>query len=243
LTLVLIIATPFIVSALQVNNVTELKQLNIVSEVSTADSATRDVTSTTAISQSSQINSNSEISSSTVATTNKATEVTTSSATAENSTNKKVEKVTKPESNTTVKNVPSGHGFKSYTNYKLLRADSQQGRLQKLAYSDENGLRKVGEYYCVALGTYYGTTIGDCYIVTLSSGSKFKMTLCDVKADVHTDRNNQYTVVNGCMTEFYVDYSNFNSRAKRAGTISVIAGFEGDVVSIEKLEGINVFNL
>ena len=140
-------------------------------------------------------------------------------------------------------NVPAGHSFKSYTNYKLLKSDSPQGQLQKLAYSDENGLRKVGEYYCAALGSYYGTTIGDCYIVTLSSGNQFKITLCDAKDDNHTDLKHQYTKANGCITEFYVDYTCFNKKAKSAGNISVLAGFDGSIIKIEKLTGVNIFDL
>lgn len=226
----------------QLNEVTELKQLNNVSGVSIVDTTTEDATSKTDESQSSQVNSiNIEESPSTVANSNDLTEEAITSMT-ETSTKEKVEKEPKPESNTTVQNVPPGHSFKSYTNYRLLNSNTPQGRLQTLAYSDENGLRKVGEYYCVALGSYYGTTIGDCYIVTLSSGNSFKMTLCDVKADIHTDINNQYTLANSCITEFYVDYSCFNYYAKSAGNISVLPGFDGSIIKIEKIDGVNVFN-
>ena len=228
----------------QSNGITELKKLNNVSGVSEVVTTTEDATSKTDNSQYSQINSTVlESPSSTVTNSTDNTIEDKFSTNAETSTSNKVEQEPKPESNTIVKNVPTGHSFKSYTNYKLLNSNTPQGYLQAMAYSDENGLRKVGEYYCVALGSYYGTTIGDCYIVTLSSGNTFKMTLCDAKADIHTDVNNQYTLANGCITEFYVDYSCFNSRAKSAGNISVLPGFEGSIVKIEKIVGINVFNL
>lgn len=232
-----LVATP------QSNGITELKKLNNVSGVSEVVTTTEDATSKTDNSQYSQINSTVlESSSSTVTNLTDNIIEDKFSTNAETSTSNKVEQEPKPESNTIVKNVPTGHSFKSYTNYKLLNSNTPQGRLQKLAYSDENGLRKVGEYYCVALGSYYGTTIGDCYIVTLSSGNSFKMTLCDAKADIHTDVNNQYTLVNGCITEFYVDYSCFNRYTKSAGNISVLPGFDGSIIKIEKIDGINVFN-
>lgn len=131
-------------------------------------------------------------------------------------------------------NVPSGHSFKSYTYYTSLSQHSLQGKLQQFAYTDENGLRKVGEYYCAALGSYYAGSIGDKYIVTLSTGNKFKMILCDVKADIHTDTNHQFTKNNGCVIEFYVDKTKLNNRVKYSGNVSSISGFEGDVVSIIK---------
>ena len=133
--------------------------------------------------------------------------------------------------------VPTGHSFKSYTNYKLLSKSSKQGQLQQQAYTGETGIRMVDDYYCAALGTYYDGNIGDKFLVTLSSGRQFKMILCDVKADHHTDEKHQYTKVNGCMIEFYVDYDALSSHVKRMGNISYIDGFEGEITCIQKIQG------
>ena len=133
--------------------------------------------------------------------------------------------------------VPSGHSFKSYTNYKLLSKSSPQGKLQQKAYTDSvTGIRMVDGYYCAALGTYYDGNIGDKFLVTLSSGNQFKMVLCDVKSDRHTDAKHQYTRANGCVIEFYVDYSVLSSSVKRMGNISYINGFEGDISLIQKIQ-------
>ncbi len=137
--------------------------------------------------------------------------------------------------NTKSYNVPQGHSFKSFTYYTSLSEHSPQGELQKLAYTDENGLRKVDEYYCAALGTFYEGDIGDRYLITLSTGVMFKMILCDIKSDVHTDSAHQYTRNNGCMIEFYVDYDKLNLDAKLSGDISNIEGFEGSIINIEKI--------
>ena len=133
--------------------------------------------------------------------------------------------------------VPAGHSFKSYTNYKLLSKPSKQGQLQQQAYTGETGIRMVDDYYCAALGTYYDGNIGDKFLVTLSSGKQFKMILCDVKADHHTDAKHQYTKVNGCVIEFYVDYGVLSSYVKRMGNISYIDGFEGEITCIQKIQG------
>lgn len=131
-------------------------------------------------------------------------------------------------------NVPPGHSFKSFTYYTSLSQHSLQGKLQQSAYTDENGLRKVGDYYCAALGSYYTGNIGDKYIVTLSTGIIFKLILCDVKSDAHTDSNHQFTKNNGCVIEFYVDKAKLNNKVRTSGDISSINGFEGDIISIVK---------
>lgn len=137
--------------------------------------------------------------------------------------------------------IPKGHYFKSYTSYTLLNKSSLQWKLQELAYTDENGLRKIDDNYLVALGSYYGTTLGDIYIVTLDTGAQFHIVLCDCKDDRDTNSTHQWTTLNGCMTEFYVDVSVMSTSVKRSGTISSIPGFEGDIINIERT-GVNVLN-
>ena len=127
--------------------------------------------------------------------------------------------------------VPKGHSFKSYTNYKLLSSNSPQGKLQSKAYTGSTGIRMVEDYYCAALGTYYEGNIGDKYLVTLEGGKQFKMILCDVKSD----SNHQYTRVNGCVIEFYVDYSVLSSYIRSMGDISYIDGFKGEIIQIQKI--------
>lgn len=128
--------------------------------------------------------------------------------------------------------------FKSYTNYRLLSKNSPQwNKIQcdENAYTDENGLRKVGEYYCVAMGSYYTDTLGDLFEITTEGGT-FKVIICDFKADHDTDAKNQYTSANRCMTEFYVDTGSLNKTAKLMGDISYIdESFEGVIVEVNKI--------
>ena len=132
-------------------------------------------------------------------------------------------------------NTNIGGSFKSYTNYRCLSRQSKQWEIQTQAYTDQNGLRKIGDAYLVALGSYYGTELGTRYQVTLVNGNKFHIILCDLKKDIHTDKQNQKTISDGSILEFYVDSSVLNKCAKISGDISSIQFFAGDIASVEEI--------
>ena len=124
--------------------------------------------------------------------------------------------------------------FKSYTDYKCLSKNSAQWQLQKKAYTDENGLRKIGDAYLVALGSYYGTKLGTEYTVVLSNGNTFNIMLCDLKKDIHTDSQNKTTLSDGSVLEFYIDTDKVPTKVKRLGDVSAISFFSGAIISITK---------
>lgn len=172
------------------------------------------------------------------------TEITTVEETTTETTTVEVttEKKTTTEHITVISNkydIPSNGGkFKSYTNYRLIGKSSPQWtkvQCHTNAYTDVNGLRKVGDYYCVAMGSYYSTTLGDLFEIKTEGGT-FKVVLCDFKADYHTDARNQYTTHNNCVIEFYVDMNTLHSTAKQMGDISYAdSNFKGKIVSITKI--------
>lgn len=129
--------------------------------------------------------------------------------------------------------VPANMHFKSYTNYHCLSRSSAQWKLQEKAHTDNNGLRKIGNDYLVAMGSYYAKSLGDRFRITTSTGNVFTVMICDFKADSDTNSTHQYTS-NGCMIEFYVD-NNLNSKAKQMGDISYIKGFSGNITKVERL--------
>ena len=133
-------------------------------------------------------------------------------------------------------NVNMRGSFKSYTDYRRLSKNSLQWKLQEQAYTDKNGLRKIEDAYLVALGSYYGTTLGTKYKVALSSGNTFYIILCDCKKDSDTDAANRVTISDGSMLEFYVDTKVLPKRVKTSGTIGTLDFFAGDVVSIVKVK-------
>lgn len=110
--------------------------------------------------------------------------------------------------------------FKSFMGYNTFGRKSNQYRLQRMAITDNMGMRTVNGRYCVALGTAYANDVGRYFDIVLQNGVTIPCVLGDVKADIHTDKNNTYTVANGCMSEFIVDVSRLNSKAKQSGNIS-----------------------
>lgn len=147
------------------------------------------------------------------------------------------ETIVSSESKGTYSIPDNGGRFKSYTNYRLLsKSSSQWNKIQchKDAYTDENGLRKVGDYYCVAMGSYYSSRLGDTFEITTEGGT-FRVVLCDFKANQHTDSTNRYTTHNGCVIEFYVDMDYLDSMARRMGDISYAdSKFSGRIINIVK---------
>lgn len=148
----------------------------------------------------------------------------------------KEEEVVKYPSDVSAYEVPTVNtSFKSFTYYTSLSRSSTQWRLQEKAYTDKNGLRKIENYYLVAVGTYYSSTIGDLFRFTTDTGNVFEIIVCDIKANKHTDSRNMYTRgKNPCMVEFYVAKT-LCKTAKVRGSIGVLSGFEGSIVKVEKL--------
>lgn len=127
--------------------------------------------------------------------------------------------------------------FKSYMDYRCItNTSSDQYKLQQKCYTDDNGLRVYDGYYAVALGTYYSSTIGDKFHITLDTGEEFDVIVGDVKADCDTDKTNRYVPVNGNIIEFIVDTKKLPKDVRFMGTISALNEFEGSVESIEKIE-------
>lgn len=127
--------------------------------------------------------------------------------------------------------------FKSYMDYRCItNISSDQYKLQQKCYTDDNGLRVYDGYYAVALGTYYSSTIGDKFHITLDTGEEFDVIVGDVKADCDTDKTNRYVPVNGNIIEFIVDTKKLPKDVRFMGTVSALDDFEGSVTSIEKIE-------
>lgn len=134
-----------------------------------------------------------------------------------------------------VLNVPTEiSNFKSYMDYRMI-TKSAQLELQQQAYTDSNGCRKVGNYFCIALASYYGSEIGAKYRIRLSDGTSFLGILADQKADKDTNSTNQYTVYNKDIIEFIVDTNKLPAAVQLSGSLSSLEKYEGKVVGIDKL--------
>lgn len=142
-------------------------------------------------------------------------------------------------------NVPNcDTSFKSYMSYKCITNKiSDQYKLQLSAWTDNMGLRRVDDYYLVAMGTYYSDTIGDKFRITLEGDKTFDVMIGDIKADIHTDSSNMYSPVydeNGTfksanVIEFIIDTKAVDKKVRLMGDISAYEEFKGNIVKIERI--------
>ena len=117
--------------------------------------------------------------------------------------------------------IPQNSGKKSWMGDNLFGTGTNQYAVQQLATTDKNGLKKVGNRYCVAVGSHFGLSIGQKFDLILENNTVIPCVMGDQKADCHTDAANIFTV-NGCCSEFIVDSSCLNEAAKFSGDISSI---------------------
>ena len=133
--------------------------------------------------------------------------------------------------------------FKSYMNYTAItNKKSLQYKMQQEAWTDENGLRRYGDAYMVAMGTFYANGCGEYFEVTLESGESFTVVTGDIKSDSHTDDRNMYSpiYIDGEMKyanilEFIVDTSDLSRSVRRSGNIGTIDRFGGQIKTIERI--------
>ena len=115
-------------------------------------------------------------------------------------------------------------------------------RMQQLAYSDEQGCRRYGDYYIVGLGSTYANRIGETFEVELSTGKIFRIITGDMKADCDTDASNRYTP---CLNynneecaniiEFRIDKEAMDAKAYQWGGVDYYENFKGDIVRMTYL--------
>lgn len=132
--------------------------------------------------------------------------------------------------------------FKSYMDYRTITdSTSRQWQLQQEAYTDENGIRKVGDYYCVALGSGISSEIGEKFEICFDTGQIIKVILADQKADRHTDATNTFLDLGDGrinVIEFVVETEIMPEIVQVMGDISYMPNdlFEGEITEIRIIE-------
>lgn len=130
--------------------------------------------------------------------------------------------------------------FKAYMDYRTLsNKTSSQYSLQKKAYTDKEGFRRIGQDYCIALGTYYSRTCGERFLITTESGEQFVGIIADIKDNKHTNYTKQYVAINNGnanVIEFIINERKMNKKTLNAGDISDIR-FKGNITKIQKIIG------
>ena len=153
---------------------------------------------------------------------------------------KEVEAETEEKNTITLPSIEN-NGFKTYMDYRMITdTSSKQWEMQQSAYTDENGLRKIDDYYCVALGSGISDKLGNKFKITFESGETIKVIAADQKADRHTDSTNTYIDLgNGRINivEFIVHTEKMPSIVKTMGDVSHMPGdkFYGNIVEMEAI--------
>lgn len=130
--------------------------------------------------------------------------------------------------------------IKSFTDYRVYNIEgTPHYRLQNQCCTDQLGLRRFGEDYCVAVGSYYSTDIGDRFEVTLDNGFVFTVIVSDTKADCDTDEQHMHTpCVNyngedsGNLLEFIVDIESVSKEMYAYGSVDYYSQFKGNIVNM-----------
>lgn len=143
-------------------------------------------------------------------------------------------------------NVPSiDSSFKTYMDYRTITSKSspQYKYIRAWGWCDDQGFMRAsgerdlgidGDYYMIALGSYYGSVIGTKYRITTDTGNVFYGVLCDQKNDAHTNKTHQYARDND-VVEFIVDTKKLNKTVLKMGSANYIKSLNGSIKSIEKI--------
>ena len=141
--------------------------------------------------------------------------------------------------------VCASSGAKTYMDYRMTTVvNSKQYQFihNKLTVDKNTGfLYDKDGFIAVALGSHYGT-IGDRFYFTLDSGIVLPLVKAEEKADVDTDINGCYHLIDGSVIEFVIDdvyagyyfYNNGNGLVLN-GNYNNYWLFKGDIVKIEKV--------
>lgn len=129
--------------------------------------------------------------------------------------------------------------FKAYMDYRCITdTSSVQYEMQQQAYTDNRGFRKIGDDYCIALGTGFTNGCGERFMIYLDSGYSFSAIVADVKSDMHTDSTNCYVPRgenSGNVVEFIIDSDAAESCMLSSGDAGYYDDLSGNIISVESL--------
>lgn len=137
--------------------------------------------------------------------------------------------------------VPSNQrDFKSYMDLTAMGKDTVRRKfIENKGHIDENGIWKIGQYYCVAMGQYYtgkgsNFDLGRTFQITLNTRVVLNVVITEAKALNDTTDNYKVDKNNGSIIEFIVNTSRLNNTARRMGSLSSLPAFKGTITSIVK---------
>lgn len=112
-------------------------------------------------------------------------------------------------------------GFKTWMPYTSISCiESPQYKLQQIAYTGTYGIRMYEGRYCIAVGTAVTSDVGVYIDVILENGTVIPCIVGDIKADIHTNDDNIFTLHSNCCSEFIVDMKHLDSYVRLTGNVS-----------------------
>ena len=125
-------------------------------------------------------------------------------------------------------------GTKSYEYASAITSKGSEAyKLKTMCIPDTQGFLRYDDRYIVAVGTYFNATVGTFIDIELENGTIIPAIVGDIKADIHTDQNNIYSMGTKCATEFIVD----KSFKECTGDVSILnPGWDSKVISISVYE-------
>ena len=147
-------------------------------------------------------------------------------------------------------NVPSiNSSFKTWMDYRLIADNTPQSNwINRWGWMDYEGFmrcdgeRDLGidqDYYLIALGSYYSTSIGDKFRFTTDTGNVFYGAMVEFKDDNDTNSTHQYCPGNQDIVEFMIHTPSLNSNVKIMGSANVYMPLNGSITKIEKINFID----
>lgn len=105
--------------------------------------------------------------------------------------------------------------YMPYTAVTSTNTPQYQFLYSDACYSDPlTGIRMSEGRYCIAVGSFYTTQIGQKIDLVLTNGTVIKCILGDCKSDEHTDETHRYHAIDGSVAEFIVDYDYFSGTSQ-----------------------------
>lgn len=116
------------------------------------------------------------------------------------------------------KSVPDQNGFFSYMDADCITSVGTDQHEMKSKYRlDSSGIWTYDGRWCIAVGSYYTTQVGQYIDIVLKNGTTITGILADCKSDKDTDSTRRQNA-NGSIVEFVVNESRLSSEVKRNGS-------------------------
>ena len=116
------------------------------------------------------------------------------------------------------KSVPDQNGFFSYMDADCITSVGTDQHEMKSKYRlDLSGIWTYDGRWCIAVGSYYTTQVGQYIDIVLKNGTTITGILADCKSDKDTDSTRRQNA-NGSIVEFVVNESSLSSEVKRNGS-------------------------